>query len=292
MSYFESLVQRYQPPRLPHLLERQQYIQHERQGVTSLLISSDELSQQDNEDLLRFAFVHYAAVGFLNESLAEQLALECEPVDSLTAEDIHCIVLNSMTGELLAYCNIKKPVNYRGLMGDPSRPLLATENAWGRAAFRNIPWLEFLPVRQVREVGRVVRNGWLRKNDPLAVRSVSEMLLAAFEYLQTPGSDAVAIIGDGEKNIQIRNLLALGVNYCFAEVGERLLPPDHLYYPRYFADDLLPFAFRLSDMDCSALAWFNQALEMDNDTWLMLRTERMAQVTEKLSHLTKELITA
>jgi hypothetical protein len=292
VKYFSELVEKYEVPCLPHLMGYEANICHERHGVISLLISSQLLSVEDNEELLRFAFIHYAAVGFINESLAEILSLESESVDTLTAEDMHCIVLNSSTGELLAYCTIKRPLPYVGLMGDLSRPEHGAEAAWGRGAFEAISWLNYLPVVNVREVGRVVRNAWLDKHDPLASRSVSELLVATFEYLQAPESDVLAIIGDGEINVQIRNLLAFGVDYHFGHVTFNHLPQDHLYYPRYFAKGLIPFAFRLCDMDCSALAWFNQALELDDRSWAAVRKDRMNQISDKLLLLTKELTPA
>ncbi len=271
-SYLASLVSTYQPPRLPSLFD------HGAAGASArlsvIVVTQAETQPSVAKALLEFAFVHYARVGFINETLAARECWTSEPLASLHPLDRHIAIGDAASGELLAYATFKAALDNGKLFSDKTRPLFAVERAYGRDVFDALTWLQSVPVEEVREVGRITRSAYIDRQDPRYSRASAELLLACMREILKASNRVSAVVGDGEPDIMIKNIRSMGAAPEVVHGRDAQLPADHIYSPRYLGRIVRPFAFRTAAIDHEKLFAVQQALSADDDNWQRIR-ERM-----------------
>lgn len=272
-AYLDSLLRAYRPPRMSDL-PTALYDRHQiRRGLKTVVVRNDVLPEPSIADLLEFAFMHYAKVGFINAALAEERGWQHEPLSSLKPADKHLMVLDESTCELCAYATLKAPVGTGKRVADEDRPWLSVERAFGRDILAGIPKIQSAAIERVREVGRVTRSAYLDKRDPRQTRASAELLLACVQELLDARNGVEWIAGDGEPDVMIRNVRFLGAAPIVIPNVCGKLPDDHIYQPRYEGRDVLPFAFAVEHIDLERMQAVDTALDQPDALWSGRRNE-------------------
>src|SRR5690606_12959269 len=195
-------------PRLGGLHGYEQFRIDSRAGIASYAIPNYQLDNNLTRQLLRFAFVHYARVGFINPQAAAQRQLHAEPLENLAQEDVHIVLVRESDQQLLAYSTLKGPIARGRRFDDPQRPAFGVETAFGRDLSAGVAELQELPGEEVREIGRVTK---AQIGDPLLEAKAGLLLLSAYGRLLCRGDSGVtAMVGDGERQVTLRNLAFFG----------------------------------------------------------------------------------
>lgn len=282
--FLERSLRHYREPLLKSMSEYEAYCIDRRGAVLTFAIAHQNMDDDLARQLLRFAFVHYARVGFINPHRAARDLLHNEAPESLSPLDVHIILVDERDYRLLAYSTLKAPVGSGVRFGDASRPDFGVEGAFGRDLYADIEPLAQLSVEQVREIGRVTRQPL--EDRALAAR-VGMMLLSAYrKLLADPARGIRAVVGDGEPRVTLRNLLAFGFNPHVLPSHKARLPDDHLYYPRYQGRDVRPFWLMVDEFDETRASDREALLDLPDNQDLLEKLSRLRetdpQVTEAL----------
>lgn len=245
-AFLERSIAHYQPPQLSGLRAHRPL--NHRGGVNTYAVRAGDLDEVLNRALLRFAFVHYACVGFLNGDTAARQQLHHEPLTRLHADDLHIIVTTSDSDELLAYSTLKAPISPTHCFGEAERPRFFVEQVFGNDLYQGVDALAELPVAAIREIGRVVRSAYHADQTRLA-RAGLALLSAYVELVCDPARGIQAIVGDGEDKVTLANLAFVGASPIVLEPRAIQLPDDHLYAPRYAGRTVRPFWLLSSAVD-------------------------------------------
>lgn len=281
-SYLKSLAAAYTPPRFPQWFEHSAHCI--RGGLAVAIREHAHTEVSIAEAMLRFAFVHYARVGFINEDCAESGRWTHEPLESLSALDRHIVVGDAHTGEVIAYATFKSPVDQGKLCSDSTRAWFAVERAFGRDVFKDVAWLDEVVIEEVREIGRVVRSAYLAPADPRSTRASAELLLACMREIVNPANRVSAVVGDGEPDIMVKNVRLLGAKPKVFHGMTGCLPAHHIYSPRYVGRVVCPFVFRVADINPAQMDVMAQVLEdADTHEWQRKREYLRGQFNRTVS---------
>ncbi|MFT4776906.1 MAG: molybdopterin/thiamine biosynthesis adenylyltransferase [Oleispira sp.] len=249
-EFLKRSIKYYELPFIPSLLSNFSNKKHTLSETSTLLalgIPHKEIDSTAAKQLLRYAFVHYAKVGFINQKQASKELLHSEPLDSLSADDIHIVVLEKLTGKVMAYSTLKAPIDLGVKFPDENRTRYSVEKAFGQNLYSGIDALSKYKVEQVREIGRVVKS---HESNPVVSGKVGVMLLAAYRALiADPKNNIYAMVGDGETNVTLRNLELYGFNPILIDNAEVCIPKDNLYSSRYSGRSVSPFWFEVCNIN-------------------------------------------
>lgn len=264
--FLERSVAHYQAPQLTGLRDYQQFLIDERGGIQTYAIPNYQLDNKLTRQLLRFAFVHYARVGFINPQVAALGQLHAEPLERLAPEDVHIVLVSAASHDLLAYSTLKAPLARGVLFGDAQRPAFGVESAFGRDLYAGVPELHGLQVAQVREIGRVTK---AQIDDPVLAAKAGLLLLSAYrKLLLRPDSGVVAMVGDGERQVTLRNLSFFGFRPNIMPARNACIPAEHLYAKRYQGREVHPFWLFLDAMDHAHADRIERLLDLTGDEFL------------------------
>lgn len=265
-GFLERSLQNYRVPRLPQLLDYPSCLIGERGGILTFAIPHDIIAPDLARQLLRFAFVHYANVGFINAETAARCQLHAESPDNLSLEDVHIVLVAKGDNQLLGYSTLKAPIA-RGLtFGDISRPSFSVETAFGRDLYQDVITLKPVPVEEVREVGRVTK---APVEDPALAARVGICLLSAYRKLLTdPHAGITAVVGDGEANVTLRNLTSFGFKPTILPQRVPVIPSDHLFANRYQDREVRTFWLFTTRFDHPRADEIEALIDMEDDVLL------------------------
>lgn len=265
-AFLERSLAQYQPPRLEGLRAYADCLIDERAGLFTFAIPNHRLASGITRQLLRFAFVHYAKVGFINPQTAALQQLHGEPESRLAAEDVHIILVEQTSHQLLAYSTLKAPVARGVPFGDPQRPPFGVETAFGRDLYAAVEALQAVPVEQIREIGRVTKASI---EDPVLAAKVGLLLLSAYRKLVTAADSGIsAMVGDGERTVTLRNLGFFGFNPTILPARAACIPAEHLYAHRYQGREVLPFWLPLEGLDHAWAERVELLVELEGQAFL------------------------
>ena len=259
-------LKHYTIPFLPELLPENNSTPHHlinsSANLVSVAIRQADLDDYHAKQLLRYAFVHYAKVGFINEKIAAKSLLHHEPVSSLHKDDVHILVLDKTLGKLMAYSTLKTMPNSDQPFSTQERKLYSVEGAFGRDTFNEIEALKEYKVSEVREIGRVVKSAL---EDKTLSSRVGLLLLQSYHALIThPQGGIKAMIGDGEKNVTLANLGMFGFNPNILQVGDAKIEKSHLFSSRYEGRDVMAFWFENKNVNNEKVKQANELLKLDD----------------------------
>lgn len=279
--FLERSLRHYQLPEIPQLnTDYQQYRLLEKAGISAFAIPHAQLTESLARKVLRFAFVHYARVGFINPEQAARRLLHHEPLSNLNARDIHIVLTDTQSGLLLGYSTLKAPVSETLLFNNQQRPAYGAERAFGRDLYQNIADLQTLPASSVREIGRVTK---AELSDPVRNAQVGIMLLTAYRHVVSDARYGVqAFVGDGEKNVTLRNLTFFGFNPQLLPARTACIPVDHLYHHRYQGRDVRPFWLLLSNINQERASTVEKLLDLQGDELLSALMESRTVAAREL----------
>lgn len=238
------------------------YWNEDRYGITTVAMRTTSLSERQLLDILRFRLAQYLQAGQLDPRLIFDRRLEHEPASHVSPEDIHFLCGVSETGEILAYGTFKAvPTDaWASRVCDSGRPLFPVEEVFGQGIFNRLRILPDLPLRRVREAGRLMKSHCTDVSDELMIRAPIELLLGAFKFASAVTHEFDACVGDVEMGVakkaldyfQLPTALIRGtVPYC---------EESSFGFFNYQHRTRHPYAFCCADISAHRLAAVDAAL--------------------------------
>ena len=233
------------------------YRRSDRNGIDTVALRTADLTAEQLRILMQFRLAQYLATRFVDARLAFAARLQHEPLTSVSSHDVHFVACASESGEILCYATLNggEAIPSGTTLRDQDRPLLPVEVVHGWGVFNHLRWLPDLPVSQVRELGRFVRNQRLPRRDHRAARAPVEVCVALLRTVLGPLQPEVdGIVGDLETSVAWHNLafchIPLVVRY-----GTIPYQQDGSYFfPRYQSFTVYPFAVLCSDLPAATEA--------------------------------------
>jgi molybdopterin/thiamine biosynthesis adenylyltransferase len=265
-EFLQRSLKHYTIPFLPDLLPENNsapyHLINTSGNLISLAIRQSDLNDFHAKQLLRYAFVHYAKVGFINEKIAAKSLLHHEPIDVLHKDDIHILVLDKTLGKLMAYSTLKTMPNSNQSFSTKERKLYSVEAAFGREAFNEVEALRKYAVSEVREIGRVVKSNL---EDKIMSSRVGLLLVQSYHALIThPDSGIKSMIGDGEKNVTLSNLDMIGFNPVLMPEAKIKIEENHLFSSRYAGRDVIAFWFENEKINNDKVKYVEMLLSLND----------------------------
>jgi len=253
-SYIRGLVEAADEIRLPDLFARPHkdalFSVPNRHGVAVTVLRTSNLSEEQLLALMRFRLVQYIEANFVETNTVYERRLEHEPLDSVHPNDVHVLAGTVPDGEILCYATLKSaPDAPPGTMVRArERPLFAVEKVHGWGIFNPLPIVPDLPVSQVRELGRFVKNHRYHGVDDKAVRGPVEVGVAIFRMIaETLSFELSAVVGDLEEGVAKQNLDFFRVPLVVLHGTMPVEGEDSWLFPRYLYRTVFPFACLASD---------------------------------------------
>jgi hypothetical protein len=253
-AYVAGLVEAAAEIRLPELFARPHkdaiLSVADRQGIAVTALRTSSLSEEQLVSLMRFRLAQYLEVNFVEANVIYERRLEHEPLEGVYPNDIHVLAGTVSDGEILCYATLKSaPDAPPGtLLRTRDRPLFAVEKVHGWGVFNRLPILPDLPVPQVRELGRFVKNQRYHGVDDKAVRGPVEVGVAIFRMIaETLSFELSAVVGDLEEGVAKQNIDFFHVPLVVLHGTMPVEHEDSWLFPRYLYRAVFPFACLASD---------------------------------------------
>lgn len=281
-EFLNRSLKHYSVPFLPELLPENLSQPHlhinSSEHLISLAIRNGDLNEKHKRQLLRYAFVHYAKVGFINQAVAAQSLLHHEPLSVLHEDDVHILVMDKTLGKLMGYSTLKMMPEAEKIFSDEKRPEYSVEKAFGRPLFAAIPDIADMKLSEIREIGRVVKT---QVEDKTLASRVGLMLLDAYHSLISNEQSGIkAMIGDGEANVTLANLEMYGFDPVLLPESKVVIDKNHLFASRYQGRDVKPFWFAISDMNVEKNKQASELLALsDKEFYQAYKTFKFPQIS-------------
>src|SRR5438045_4000497 len=126
--------------------------------------------------------------------------------------------------------------------------LLSVAKVHGFGVFNRLPILPDLPVQQIRELGRFVKNQRYHGVEDKSIRGPVEVGVAIFRMIaETLSFELSAVVGDLEEAVAKQNLDFFHVPLVVVHGTMPLQGEDSWLFPRYLRRTVFPFALLASD---------------------------------------------
>jgi hypothetical protein len=271
-AYVQTIVETAAAIRMPELFTSRHpaalYYLSNRNGVSVVALRTTDLTEPQLMRILTYRLAQYLVTEFVEPHMAHDTGLQHEPRAHVSPDDVHVIVGNSQTGELLCYLSIEllgHDIPAEATLCDRDRSPIGLETSFGADVFNRLRVLPDLPLGRVREIGRFMKNQTLANRDELSVSAPIETLVACVHLLTGPlRTDIDAIVGSAEKAVVLENLAFMQLPVVVIH-GAIPYADQHVYmYAAHRLHDHFPFAFLVSDMRRigSRVAAIEQALEL------------------------------
>lgn len=253
-SFVAGLVEAAAGIRLPELFAKPHpaalFSVPNRCGVAVTVLRTTDLSEQQLVDLLRFRLAQYLEVNFVEPKIVYELRLEHESLDNVYPNDIHVLAGSVSDGEILCYATLKSaPDAPPGTtLRTRDRPLLPVEQIHGWGIFNRLPILPDLPINQIRELGRFVKNQRYHGVEDKSIRGPVEVGVAIFRMIaETLSFELSGVVGDLEEAVAKQNLDFFHVPLVVVHGTMPVESEESWLLPRYLKSTVFPFACLASD---------------------------------------------
>lgn len=253
-AYVAGLVEAAAEIRVPALLARPHkdaiFSVADREGVAVTALRTSSLSEEQLVALMRFRLAQFIEVNFVEANVIYELRLEHEPLDAVYPNDIHVIAGTVSDGEILCYATIKAPPDMPPgtTLRTRERPLFPVEKVHGWGIYNRLPILPDLPIPQIRELGRFVKNQRYHGVDDKSVRGPVEVGVAIFRIIaETLSFELSGVVGDLEEAVAKQNIDFFHVPLVVLHGTLPVESEDSWLFPRYLHRTVFPFACLASD---------------------------------------------
>ncbi len=229
----------------------------DRNGVTTVVVRTPALGEEQLINLMKFRLAQYLAVNFVDPAMVFAEQIEHEPRSGVSDNDIHVIALAADSGEILCYAAVKAPPDAPPgtTLRDKERPHFPVEKVHGFGVYGRLRVLPDLPVAKLREVGRFVKNQRLATLDELGARAPVEVGVALFRSLAGPlRLEVDAIIGDLEEGVAKQNLDFFHAPMVVIHGTVPYEAEASYFFPRYQFCTVYPFAALATDISQQMLS--------------------------------------
>lgn len=293
-AWVTQMVERAAAIRLPGLTAGHPDAIHatiDRNGVTTVVLRTPALQEEQLIDLMKFRLAQYLAVNFVDPAMVFAEGIEHEPLSGVSEHDIHVISVSAGSGEILCYAAVKAPPDAPSgtTLRDTERPLFPVEKVHGYGVYGRLRILPDLPIAKLREVGRFVKNQRLTPLDELGARAPVEVGVALFRSLAGPlRLEVDAIIGDLEEGVAKQNLDFFHAPMVVIHGTVPYEAEASYFFPRYQFCTVYPFAAFATDISQQMLARLDaieSALELPGKAGLLSLFRLKRDVTDTRSTL-------
>ena len=239
-----------------------------RNGVSVVALRAGSLTEEQTVRILTYRLGQYlhSAVGMLNARTIFESGWEHEPLSEVTPSDVHVIAGKPETGEILCYAVLRAlphiPPGATLRTRDHAQFQVEKTHGWG--IFNRLQLLPDLPLENVRELGRFIKNHGIHTFDELGARAPVEVGAALFRTVVGPLLAEVAgLVGDLEEGVAKQNLDFFHMQMVIIRGTVPYAPEDSFASPRYQYRTVFPFAALTSDYRAALprLAEIEAALE-------------------------------
>jgi hypothetical protein len=253
-SYVAGLVEAAAAIRLPGLFAKPHsnaiLSVQDRGGISVTALRTSDLTEEQLVELMRFRLAQYLEVNFVEPTVVYEQRLEHESLDNVYPNDVHVVAGSVDEGEILCYATLKSaPDAPPGTtLRTRDRPLLPVEKSHGFGIFNRLPILPDLPVQQIRELGRFVKNQRYHGVEDRSIRGPVEVGVAIFRMIaETLSFELSAVVGDLEESVAKQNLDFFRVPLVVVHGTMPVESDDSWLFPRYLQRNVNPFALLASD---------------------------------------------
>jgi CRP-like cAMP-binding protein len=256
-QYAAELIERAADIRLTDLAkkpgatgDRALYRSKARRSIQVVAIETVALREDELLAVMRFRLAQYLVVRFVDLDRIHAERIEYEPLDHAGPHDVHLIALDTTTGEILCYVTIKKVA---GVPPDATfrtrtRPLLPVEEVHGWGIFNRLERLPDIPIDQVREVGRFVKNQRYHSLDERSIRAPIETSLALWHVTESKLPGVQVLVGDFEEGIAQARLAYFHVPMAVLHGTVPYEAETAWLFRRYQHRTVFPFAVLIEDL--------------------------------------------
>jgi hypothetical protein len=239
----------------------------DRCGIGVVAYRHRDLDRNQVDELLTWRLAQYLAVGFADPVVVHTAAMEREPLECVTAQDVHILAGRTSSGEILCYCTLRAVPEHAGdaTLRSRDRPLLPVEETFGQGVFDHLPILLDLPIASVREAGRFIRDHRLDPRGEAGVRAPIEICVALYRLLTGPlARETGAVVGDFEDGVVRRTLEFFHLPLVVVSGGAAAVDDLSYLAPLHRGRPTSPFAFLTSDVTriAARVARIEQALSL------------------------------
>jgi len=253
-AYIAGLVEAAAGIRLPELFAKPHpdsiFSVPNRGGIGVTVLRTSDLEEEQVVELMRYRLAQYIEANFVEPNVIYDRRLEYEPLDNLLPNDLHVIAGSVDDGEILCYATLEaSPDAPAGTtLRSKDRPLLPVEKVHGFGIFNRLPILPDLPMNQIRELGRFVKNQRYHGVEDKSIRGPVEVGVAIFRMVaETLSFELSAVVGDLEEGVAKQNLDFFKVPLVVVHGTMPLQEDDSWLFPRYLRRTVFPFALLASD---------------------------------------------
>jgi CRP-like cAMP-binding protein len=266
-AYVRNLLDRAAALRLPELFASPPsdalYYLPNRHGVSVVVLRTTSLNHDQLIKIMTYRLAQYIAINYVDTQMVYETRLEHEPLTNVSPDDIHILAGSADSGEILCYMVMKTvttppAVTFR----TRERAQFPVEQVFGWGVFNRLQILPDLPLGQVREMGRFVKNQQIDPISEMAARAPAEVGVAILKLLSGAlGTEVAACIGDIEEGVAKRNLDLFHIPTVVIHGVIPYVPEDAFVFPGcYQYRTRYPFAFLCSDIPLARLAAIEAAL--------------------------------
>ena len=295
-AYIAGLVDAAAGVRLPELFAKPHpdsiFSVPNRGGIGVTVLRTSDLKEEQVVELMRYRLAQYIEANFVEPNVVYERRLEHEPLENLLPNDLHVIAGTVDDGEILCYATLEaSPDAPPGTtLRTKDRPLLPVEKVHGFGIYNRLPILPDLPLSQIRELGRFVKNQRYHGVEDRSIRGPVEVGVAIFRMVaETLSFELSAVVGDLEEGVAKQNLDFFKVPLVVVHGTMPLQEDDSWLFPRYLRRSVFPFALLASDASQSVprLDEIERCLERPGKLGLLslmrLRNQQGAEVRSSLA---------
>ena len=225
-------------------------------GLVAVIAVHECLTPEEQRAISEYRLHQYVLAGLYDAEKVARLGLEVDPaVAMLAPRDIH-VAIGDSEGRFLSYVCMQSPIGGKEwvaqrdgpstrcpLMGDSDRLEFPTESEYGMDIYGKHPGLRMLPVANVREFMRLVRNQAIRV--PADLFATAEVMVAVSKVILDPEHQIEALVGAGSPQVR-KMLYGFGIPVAYAptapivgdnlsgEVGDEILWTNESHRPGRF----------------------------------------------------------
>ena len=253
-GYIAGLVEAAAAIRLPELWAKPHpkaiYTVANRGGIGVTVLRTSDLTDDQVVALMQYRLAQYIEANFVEPNVVYERRLTHEPLENLNRDDIHVIAGAVDDGEILCYATLEAPPDAPAgsTFRDRDRPLMPVEKVHGFGIFNRLPIVPDLPLQQIRELGRFVKNQRYHGVEDRSIRGPVEVGVAIFRMIaETLAFELSAVVGDLEEGVAKQNLDFFHVPLVVVHGTMPLQGEDSWLFPRYLRRTVFPFALLASD---------------------------------------------
>ena len=221
-----------------------------RGGIGVTVLRTSDLKEEQVVELMRYRLAQYIEANFVEPNVVYERRLEYEPLENVFPNDIHVIAGSVDDGEILCYATLEAVARAPAgtTLRTRERPLLPVEKVHGFGIFNRLPIVPDLPLNQIRELGRFVKNQRYHGVEDKSIRGPVEVGVAIFRMVaETLSFELSAVVGDLEEGVAKQNLDFFKVPLVVVHGTMPLQEDDSWLFPRYLRRSVFPFALLASD---------------------------------------------